>query len=209
MEYIRGETMRNIDARSLSERTRSRLLKRILDAEIVIYHAGVNSGDFCPRNIMITGLQTSSKDDIPDSVTIKAIDFNVSTVRSHSKCYSAEYERETVEEYQVWLPKLPSPLLRWFQNMDEFAWLDWCPSGDGEPELWLWEQYHDDERYIPVVWDPSNPDNGPEYAEFESGSEKSVDSGLGLDAAVEKGEECGDMSGFGSADHGALAVQSS
>ena len=207
MEYVRGETMRNIDARALPEQMRSRILKKAIDTDIIIFHAGVDNEDFCPRNIMVVGLRPNPKDDTPDDVAIKAIDFNVATVRRHPKCYGADMVREIDEERKAWLPKLQSPMIRWFNGIETFAWDDWCPRGDGKPELWLWEQYRDDERYIPVVWDPSKPRVRPEVVELESGSETSVDSGLGLDMVVEKGEEGGKESSFEVADHSVSAAQ--
>ncbi|KAI4632144.1 uncharacterized protein J4E87_001615 [Alternaria ethzedia] len=188
MEYIRGETMRNIEARALPERVRSRILKKVIDTDIIMFHAGIGNSDYCPRNIMITGLRGNLEDDALDGVTITAIDFNVATVRLHPKCAGADIARKVEEEYKAWAPKLLSPMIRWYNSIEPFAWDDWCPNGDGEPELWLCEQYHNDERYIPVIWDPSQPDVRPERVEFESGSETSVDSGLGLDMAIEKGE---------------------
>ncbi|KAI4702478.1 hypothetical protein J4E81_002842 [Alternaria sp. BMP 2799] len=207
MEYVRGATMRDIDARALPEQTRSCLLKKILDVDMVILHAGVDNSDFCSRNIMITSLPTQSAGDAAGGFSVKAIDFNIAIVRRHPKCHNYKMISEIDEERKAWLPKLSSPILRWFNSVQDFAWDDWCPSGDGEPELWLWEQYRDDERYIPIIWDPSNPDVRPEYVELGSGSETSVDSGLGLDMVVEKGEEGGKKSSVEVEDHSVSAVQ--
>jgi hypothetical protein len=121
MEYVRAETMRNIDPHTLSEQTRSCLLRRVLDAEIVIYTVGVKNNYICPRNIMIIGLRTIPTDDVPDSMTIKMIDLNATTVR-HPRYYGAEIAREVDQEFQAWFSKLSSPILRWYGQMVEFAW---------------------------------------------------------------------------------------
>ncbi len=204
MEYLRGQPMVNIEVDSLSQRIQSQVLREVLDAEAVIYHAGIDHRDFLPRNIMITGVD---KGDEPSCLVVKVFDFNCSTVLGHPRYRDRQYIHQTNKLLAKWHPKLLNPIVRWYGQMNELSVPGWCSARYAEQ--WLWEQYHDDERYIPVVWDPSNPDTRPQYAEFESGSEKSVDSGLDLDSAVEKGEECGDMSGLGSADHIALAIQSS
>lgn len=211
MEYIHGETMPNIDVENLPEQTRSHLLKRILDVDIIIFHAGVDNSDYCPRNIMITGLPDHSAGDAPDGLAVKAIDFNVAIVRHHPRAHENQWKRKIDEEREAWLPKLLSPMVRWYSGIDEFSTYGWCPSGEGEAELWLLEQYWNDERYIPVNWDPSNPNDRPRLVELESDSETSVDSGLGMDMIVEKGEEGeeGDRgSGVELDDHSASAVQS-
>ena len=207
MEYVRGDTMRNVDARALTEQIRSCILEKVIDNDIVIFHAGIDNPDTSPRNIIIAGLQANPEDNVPDGITVKEIDFNIATVRRHPGCHNYQMVREVDEERAVWLPKLQSPMIRWFSGMEDFAGDGWCPGEEGEPELWLWEQYHNDERYIPVIWDPSQPDARPQRVEFESGSETGVDSGLGLDMVVEKGEEGGKESSVEVPDHSVSAVQ--
>lgn len=209
MEYIRGETMPNIGVQKLPEQTRSYLLKRILDVDMIILHAGIDNSDYCPRNIMITGLPAQSVGDALDSLDVKAIDFNVAIVRRHPGSHNYDMKREIDKEREAWFPKLLSPMVRWYGSIQKFSTYGWCPDGEGEPELWLREQYRDDERYIPVIWDPSKFNVWPKLVALESGSETSVDSGLGLDMVAEKGEEGDRKSSVELDDHSASTVQSS
>ena len=59
--------------------------------------------------------------------------------------------------------------MRYHGQLAEFSELGWCPA---DAELWLWKHFHNDDRFIPVVWDPSNPDESPVFPKtVESDSE--------------------------------------
>lgn len=70
------------------------------------------------------------------------------------------------KDMQKYAPRYESLLTRWWGRLNEF--LRWYPNdkeaGD-DLHHWMWEQYKDDDRYVPAVWDPTNPKEDPRYAE--------------------------------------------
>jgi hypothetical protein len=55
MECIYGDCMSSVDLDDLREETRSAILKKAIIAETIIWDAGVNHRDVCPRNVVILG----------------------------------------------------------------------------------------------------------------------------------------------------------
>jgi hypothetical protein len=47
--------------------------------------------------------------------------------------------------------------------MMNFSTEGWCSNEDGEAEKWLWERFHNDDRFVPVVWSPQHPKKRLEY----------------------------------------------
>ena len=80
------------------------------------------NNDMTAINVMIIGLRTIPTDDVPDSMTIKMIDTNATTVRRHPRCHGAEIAREVDQVFQAWFSKRPSPILWWYGQMVEIAW---------------------------------------------------------------------------------------
>ena len=196
--------MCQISAESLPQDKRSEVLKKVLDAESVIYHTGVVHCDFHPRNIMINGLHEADEASCP---TVKVFDFNCSAVRTHPLCEDQCRMRQTHERLTKQYRKPLNPMVRWDGLMIALSGPGWCPASP--PEQWLSDQYHDDERYIPAVWDPLNPYAPAKHVELENGSETSVDPGLGLVMAIEKGEEDDGKSVVEVDEQSASAAQSS
>ena len=164
LEYLRGNTMMETDPYSLSLELRSAILKQAIDAESMLWMEGISHRDFATRNIIVAGLDNSNPEDITAGVHIKIIDFNASIVRYHPKSdYHSTYETAKSLLITNGLSKLPSPIMRYHGSMSEFV-DGWVGNGRYDADVWLWEQYHDDDRYMPVVWDPENPHIRPQYA---------------------------------------------
>jgi hypothetical protein len=79
--------------------------------------------------------------------------------------------------------------------MNELSVPGWCPAEDSEQ--WLWDQYQNDDRYIPVIWDSENPDTAPRYVDDDSDDEGS---GGELDVQVNEKEADGKKKGCENAD---------
>jgi hypothetical protein len=163
MERLRGDCMDDIDPFDMRKRVRSMILKKVIVAETLLWDAGVNHQDLSPRNIMISG---ASYDDpnIPISdikLEVKIFDFNVASVLTHPQ-YVQYYKGEKPRK-KKWPSKLRSPIIRYHGHMMEFSTVGWCSNKDDEPEKWLWNEFSNDNRYIPVIWDPNNTRKRPIY----------------------------------------------
>ncbi|KAI0582302.1 hypothetical protein Alg130_06191 [Pyrenophora tritici-repentis] len=84
IEYVRGFTMTDLDPRMLNEQMRTSVVKKALEADSIIYDAGVNHGDMHPRNIVIVGFRSDLEDGAPKEAIIKVIDFNVAHLENTS-----------------------------------------------------------------------------------------------------------------------------
>ena len=187
IEYVRGDTMTDIDPLVLSEASRSSLMKKVMHAHSIIFCTGIVHRDVYPRNVIIVAPTNDEAYDTPNEVFIKVIDFNISRIRLHPKDRSPETQHEIQEELDAWFPKLPSPMLLFYSSMGEFACAGWCPdtdpnSDDDPTSLWLWKQFKDDKRYIPVIWDPADIWTSPKHVKFADTSHNSSDSGIDVDA---------------------------
>ncbi|KAJ8111340.1 hypothetical protein OPT61_g6040 [Boeremia exigua] len=151
LEHLKGQCMVDVKAWNLSTHARTVILKQCLDAQIRILHAGVAHGDVCPRNIMMVG-----SDFVTPKLQIKLIDFEISAVREHSNYKFREYIHSRKGFILSRAPRLSSPVKIFFGHMMEFSSLGWCPGGYDGAERWLWEQYRNDDRYIPVRFKPPN-----------------------------------------------------
>jgi serine/threonine protein kinase len=147
IEYLKGHCMVDVDAYSISEPIRTSILKQCLEAYIRVSHAGVNHGDLSPRNIMILGLSSNSPD-----VRVKLIDFDVTSVYDHPNYEFPEMVEERKEWARKWGPKLSSPIVRFFQRIEDFSCEGWCPCEDDGADQWLWQNYAEDDRYATVQW---------------------------------------------------------
>jgi len=182
IEHVRGITMADINPRVLSEPTRSRILRKVLEIDSVLFHAGVRHGDINPRNAIVVELRGGVDLDAQEEAIVKVIDFNSAVVRLHPNYHHVKVQHRIEKEIQAWQPKLPSPLIRFHHSLGPFVWEGWCPNDDPEfddqgSSQWLWKQFKDDERYIPVIYDPADPHTRPEYVKFDNTSLDSSYSG--------------------------------
>ncbi|KAH3940316.1 hypothetical protein HBH53_217780 [Parastagonospora nodorum] len=183
IEYLRGQSMSSIKPHTLSDEVRSAITRKVIVAEIVILHAGVDHYDYCPRNIMLLNLDESpltlTEDYINNHVQVKVIDFNISIVNAHP---SHKYRRWYKSDAKAGR-KPQSPIVRYHGQMIEFYY--WVPKSTSAEE-WLWEQFHGDERFRPVTWDPKNPLKSPKYLDdSEDDSGGSSDSGISMGTTKE------------------------
>ncbi|KAL1792860.1 hypothetical protein ACET3X_009367 [Alternaria dauci] len=91
IEHINGIVMSSVQPRSLSRQTCSAIMEKILEAETLIYKAGVMHRDLSPRNVMLVPSASDlSFDDTNLRVVI--IDFNVSNVirLSNASCHTPD-----------------------------------------------------------------------------------------------------------------------
>jgi hypothetical protein len=164
LEHLHGSCMLSCAVHELPEHVRTTILKQCLDAEIRILHAGVDHDDFCPRNIIFVGSDYSTP-----CIQVKVIDFDASFVYAHPRYRHQKYALEKKEFEKKWAPKLTSPMHRYFRRIDDFSFRGWCSYEEGNEdwggEYWLWDNFGKDDRYIPVVWDPENPNVRPRYVD--------------------------------------------
>jgi hypothetical protein len=180
IEYLHGETMLNIDHRSLPEEFRSAILKKALLAEATLHNAGVNHYDYCPRNIILPGFDPEARPlRVAEHVQIKVIDFNIAEILTHPRHTSREWYEEVIVHETGSRSKMHSPIVRNHGGMMDFY--GWVSAADYEAERWLWNHFHDDERFRPVVWDPEHPEQSPEYAEESESDHGSSDSGISME----------------------------
>ncbi|KAH7093687.1 hypothetical protein FB567DRAFT_515865 [Paraphoma chrysanthemicola] len=130
--FVRGVSMGDIDPGALPTGVRSAILKKVVDAECVISHAGLRHGDYFPSNIILSGNDPADTDLTSKSVEtclkVKVIDFNIAEVLTHP---FYEY-REWHLANSVW-SKLPSPIVRFNGIMEHF--FGWIPLEDAN--RWL------------------------------------------------------------------------
>jgi len=165
MERIIGDCMVHIDAYDLREHVRSEILKQALAAEALLFAAGVDHQDICPRNIIVVGSDYDDPD-IPIhgmKVSVKIIDFNIAGVITYPPYSRRTYLGSSISRRDGWPNKLPSPIYFRYGHMIDFSAEGWCSNDDDEPEKWLWEHFRNDDCYIPVVWSPQHPFIPPEY----------------------------------------------
>ncbi|KAJ4373020.1 hypothetical protein N0V83_003311 [Neocucurbitaria cava] len=181
MEWLRGETMCNIRPVFLRRPVRSLILKKALHAEAIISTAGLIHRDFCPRNIIVLGDNYDAEISVKDiRIKVKVFDFNISTVIDHPRYELHDYAIEAELFRAKWHPRIESPIIGYFGHMNEFCCPGWCSDEDMGPEKWLWKHFHNDPRFIPVIWDPNNPDKDPSYADrasLKDGSDSGFSSG--------------------------------
>ncbi|CAO2650093.1 Nn.00g013850.m01.CDS01 [Neocucurbitaria sp. VM-36] len=195
MEWLRGESMDNVRAVYLRRPVRSLILKNVLHAEAIISNAGIQHNDFCPRNTVILSDDYDTNIPVKDiQIQVKVFDFNVATAIDHPRYHCPDYSEKARLFKCKWRPRLPSPILRHFGRMNEFAAVGWCSDTRRGPDKWMWKHFRNDERFVPVIWDPNAPDERPRYAEYNCMKDRPGSSvGFGIEA---------DCEGEGSSDSG-------
>lgn len=159
MERLFGECMMDINACDLRAEVRSRILKEVLHAEALIVAAGIVHRDICPHNIIIVGSDYKNPDIAMHDlqVGVKILDFNVAAVIFHPHYEDRRYLDPWDPREEGWPSRLRSPITYRFGHMVEFSAEGWCSNENLEPEKWLWQQFRNDDRYVPVSWDPNDP----------------------------------------------------
>jgi serine/threonine protein kinase len=161
IEYLHGVTMSSVDPHEIPRPVRSRILKKVLDAEALVTETGVYHGDFHPRNVILglpgnyaTAINGSRTWDNLD-VKVHITDFNVSSLVNLEKL-----DKQLGKLRAKWPGRLRSPLVLHYGLMMSFAIAGWCSaecSSDGkeedESDKWLWRHYKNDQRYLPVIRD--------------------------------------------------------
>jgi hypothetical protein len=141
--------------------------KRYLNRDI-IYDAGADLLDIVSRNIYILDSDYDGSD-VPLNerhAEAKIFDFNIAQVMTHPHAAHSKYEPPLALRRNSWPSKLLYPIERYYGLMMEFSTNDWCSNDVGAPEKWLWQHFHDDHRFAPVIWDPDLPNEYPEYQEL-------------------------------------------
>lgn len=196
IELLRGRTMLDIDARSLSFDLRSAVLRKALVAESLLSHVGICHHDFCPRNIMLLGCDATEPGITPAQIEtrlkVKIIDFNMSEVFTHPCHRCSKSFKEQIATRRLSRSQLPSPAVRFNGRMMEFC-DGWITCAGYIADQWLWEQFHHDGRFRPAVWDAEDPDgNVPRYADEKD--DNSCSSDLETDIELEERDEKGEGS---------------
>lgn len=115
MEHVQGTCMRDMDPLNMRRRRRrrSRVFKKVLNAQAILVDAGIDHGDFCPRNVMVVGLVRGTT-----HVTIEAIDFEISTT------VKEDWIEGLYKEKKDWPGKMLSPVVHRPRLVYHF--FDWC-----------------------------------------------------------------------------------
>ncbi|KAF2789062.1 hypothetical protein K505DRAFT_328498 [Melanomma pulvis-pyrius CBS 109.77] len=144
LEFVDGECMRDIEAIALRKKARSNILTKVLEADALIYHAGIHHRDIHPRNIIVIGADYESPD-----MHVKILDFNISRVQRLTKDYkyTADFKEKLLSE---WPSKILSPIPRYWGNMSDFWESGWISKEKGECEKWLWKHFHGKRKYVPL-----------------------------------------------------------
>jgi hypothetical protein len=168
MEHVAGTVMSSISPEHLPQQTRSSILQKILEAETVLYHAGVHHRDISPRNIIV--LSPSPYFD----TQLVIIDFNVSNVlqlstRCHGNLHLAQVEKK-------WPSKMMGLITRFWDGLQEFEVRGWVGDGVGEANEWLWGTFGGSEKYVELVRDEKRLDECPKVVgHVEEGEEREVE----------------------------------
>ncbi|KAF2654341.1 hypothetical protein K491DRAFT_693980 [Lophiostoma macrostomum CBS 122681] len=111
MEYCRGKCMASIKPRTLTRKVRSAILVKVLEADAVLKHAGVEQNDLYPRNIMLIGT-----DYLTPSLEVKVVDFGNASIDRLSEYYQLHKKLQA-----RWPGKMESPILKqWDESLDAF-----------------------------------------------------------------------------------------
>lgn len=164
LEYIRGTTMLNIDPACISPVLRSSILKSALYADALILHAGVLNLDVSPRNVIVVEPSPSKLATASNCETkVIIIDFNKSVVCLHPNSENREIYEERNLRKNHFESMIPNPIIRYSGRLDEFG--GWVPDSLHDDTQWLWDNFHNEKGFRPVVWDPQDPETDPEYLE--------------------------------------------
>ncbi|KAI4712309.1 hypothetical protein J4E89_002575 [Alternaria sp. Ai002NY15] len=174
MEYVPGTVMTGIRPHLLPAETRSTIMKKVLEAESLIFAAGVLHRDIAPRNVMLVSPSTASSLDDPD-VRVVIIDFNVSNVIRLSEPRPGDSDSTYIQ--QQWPGRIMGPATRFWNAMGDFAFKGWVGSKAETTNEWLWECFGEREEYVPLVRDAGDRKARPRIdwsGELEKGDNEAV-----------------------------------
>jgi hypothetical protein len=177
MQYIQGTVMSSIQALLLPKQIRSNMLRQVLEAETLLYGAGVHHRDIAPRNIIILFPPFTTP-----HLQLKIIDFNVSNVLRFSKSHPDE-PPQSDEVKDKWPGRILGPITRFWDGLQEFEVRDWVGDGIGEANEWLWGAFGGSKAYVPLVRDEERADECPRILNVD-GEQKIAD-----DASVDSEDE--------------------
>ncbi|KAI8931012.1 hypothetical protein NX059_012023 [Plenodomus lindquistii] len=159
LSWIHGQVMSDIDPADLMPSLRYDIVKKAIAAERILFGQGIDHRDLYSRNIIITEVPYDSSTNTTGRIDIKILDFGASVLYSRPSSEQLPFRKEQ----RFWYPKFHSPIVRYqsgdMSGLVSDGWFPWeYGDNDGKATQWLWEQFKDDERFIPVVWDPVKPD---------------------------------------------------
>jgi serine/threonine protein kinase len=149
IEHITGTVMTDIQQpHLLPKHTRYAIMQKVLEAEALIFDAGVLHRDIAPRNVMLVSPSPTSSLNDPE-VRVVIIDFNVSNVLRLCTPVSAELKLASIQ--QQWPGRILSPVLRFWNGMENFAFKGWVNSRAAATNEWLWACFGKRDEYVPLV----------------------------------------------------------
>jgi len=171
MEHINGTVMSSIMPHLLPAPTRSRIMQKVLEAETVVFNAGVHHRDVSPRNVMLVSSSNSYTD---SDLRIVVIDFNVSNILDRSARCHGDPDLDAIRE--KWPGRMVGPITRFWDALLEFEVMNWVVDDLDAVNEWLWECFRDREEYVPVAREGSK-DGRPRLVEVEVVGCKDQDGG--------------------------------
>jgi hypothetical protein len=142
MEWVQGVVMSSIDALLLGRCERERIIGKVLEAESLVYAAGVWHRDVSPRNVILTSSTSSDS-------RVVIIDFNVSNVLRLSTSRQSDFGQEETEK--TWPGRILGPVTRFWDGLQEHEVRNWVPDGVGEANARLWRAFGEREEYVPLL----------------------------------------------------------
>ncbi|CAA9962623.1 AarF unusual protein kinase [Pyrenophora teres f. maculata] len=150
MENVPGAVMRSVRPQLLPEAIRSRIMQKVLEAETIVYNAGVHHRDMSPRNVMLVSRPNVHTASDPRVVII---DFNVSNVLDLSARCRGDVDLDAI--HKTWPGRMVGPITRFWDKLTEFEVRGWVADDVGAANEWLWECFRDREDYVPVAREDS------------------------------------------------------
>ena len=136
IELIDGVCMRDLNPKKLTEKQRSNIMVKVIEAETIItYRGGVRHRDLAPRNVICSGRNFDSPE-----LRVAIIDFNISII---FRIVGGGPPREGD------LP--PSPISRWTGGSNEFTIPGWMSRNRKDHCEWLWKQFSGSQLYLPAT----------------------------------------------------------
>jgi len=161
IEHVNGTVMSSIMPQLLPAATRSRIMQRVLEAETVVFNAGVHHRDMSPRNVVLV----SSSNLYTDSdLRVVIIDFNVSNVLDLGARCSGDLDHAIRE---TWPGRMVGPITRFWDALLEFEVRGWVADDADAVNEWLWECFRDREEYVPVAREEGSKNGRPRLVKVE------------------------------------------
>lgn len=139
MEHVQGTLLSDINPTVCTKDERLNVLAKVMEAEVVMYHLGVNHYDLAPRNIIISPGHSGLAD---PKLQIRVIDFNkveIYALRGGKPSCLTQTQPESPVRY--WEDDYPSQMADWID--DEYY------DDRGRWNAWIRQRWLDDERFLP------------------------------------------------------------